>query len=171
MRIEILKPPPSGLIPTAWIVAIVGGTVIVFLSIFVLFAYPMSEPYDHDFPRAANATLDRGPFDLPTLNISPSGEVFLNGDTLVLTDISVALDKLEGIETGIRFNFARGTSWMTAREAIRAARAAGTPRIEFTVRKDVGLFGIIVLESTEPLPDLPADATIQTFIDALSDRR
>ena len=171
MRVEILKPPPSGLIPTGWIVAIVGGTVMVFTLIFVLFAYPMSEPYDYDFPRSADGTLDRGPRNLPMLYISSGGEILLDGKTLDLTAVPAALDRLERIETGMRFNVERGTTWMTAREAIRAARAAGAPRIEFTVRKDAGLFGVIVLESTEPLPDLPADATTQAFIDALSERR
>lgn len=172
MRVEILKPPPSGLIPTSWIVSIVGGTLMVYLLlIFWLLNYPLFGPYDPNFPRAANAELASENFDLPVLEIYSDGEVYLSGEPLTLAEVGTALDKIQRIEPGIRFHLEPGTPWVAVRQSIHAARKAGATRIEFTARIAAGLFGAIILESTEALPDLPADATAQTFIDALSGRR
>ena len=164
MRVETLKPPPSGLIPTGWIVAIVGTTVLMVLAIFMLIDYPLLP----DLPQAA---LDRRPFDLPALRMTASGAVLIDGQDVAPSELAGSLSRIDGVHKGVRFNLTPQTPWVAVRQAIGAARAAGAQRIKLSVRKGPGRFGVIVLKANERLPDLPADANAQAFIDSLADRR
>ncbi|MHC4409039.1 MAG: hypothetical protein ACYS0F_08550 [Planctomycetota bacterium] len=149
---RIWKKPPSLFFP-GWIAAVVGGTVLLYVLIYVLIL-----PWGHtqyvdawelpDNPRGATGSAG----DEVRIDLLPDGAVLTDGWSA---------------ESPCQLRIHRATRWVAIRRLLLQLRADGLRELHVVVRNDDGSTATLRFDLASDWPELDADATAQEFVDTL----
>jgi biopolymer transport protein ExbD len=175
MRTANLRMQQEPLFIPGWIVAVVGGHIMLLLLLFVVNSSTMMEsaPTLHrlELPTAATSVPPVASNTLVPVLVTNFGGWAVDGVWTPESGLAERLDRLlAGQRTGILLQAHRRTPWRIMEHGLQLALDAGANRIEIQVRDAGGALGSIALSTTEPLPELPDDAKAQDLVEMLARR-
>ncbi|MEM8885479.1 MAG: hypothetical protein AAGD14_15545 [Planctomycetota bacterium] len=157
---RIFREPPS-LFLNSWTTLIVGGTILLLLTLFIA-SYPVRT---YPIELGELPVLDRmaSDADAVRVDLSPGGRVYLPHRDL-------RIDELDGVfDRAIlyRVHVTATTPWIVLRTLLVAMRDQSVPFVEFAVRTSDGKPGAARFDFDAPLPPLDVHASVQDFLDAM----
>ena len=172
MRTAHLKLPQDSLFIPGWLVAIVGGHILLLLLLFMITAGPSTADSprltETDLPRAQGAPITEMPETLVRVLITERGGCAIERSWVVGGEFRAEFERLLTAERpGILVQAHAQAPWSAIRGVLRAARDAGARRIEIQVTNGRGGIGSVPLDVDAPLPRLDDDARAQDLTDHL----
>jgi len=176
MRTAALKFGSEPLFHRGWLIAVVGGTSVLLVALFLL-TLPVAVGngmgvWDSDLPRVER-TIGPDPTNLLVVVAIPR-----SGDWLVRynyvksaalpTTLAAAFDE-ERKGVGIYAHAMAPAK--SVRQAVQASITAGATSVEIRVRDPQGEASSIVVDLGRSLPDLRSEARVQELVDALARAR
>ncbi|MHC4940871.1 MAG: hypothetical protein ACYTHK_18165 [Planctomycetota bacterium] len=153
MRIARIWKRSQTLFFPGWVATVVGGTVLVYLLIFVSM-----------MPWGQGDYVDVGQLPANPNEAAPSTEAEPRIDLLPNGSI-----RTEGWSPGrpCRIHIHRDAQWISIRDLLRQLRADGLKTVLIVVRNRDGTASTLPFDLEGPWPDLKIDAPAQAFVDAL----
>jgi len=176
MRTANLKLQQETLFIPGWLVAIIGGHILVLLLLFFITVDGATASAPHvnrtDIPVVATAPPASVPSTRTPVFLTRSGGWAVDGLAVMGVDLQSHLERtLDDKRSVVLIRAHAHAPGSILRRGIEAALAAGAVRVEIQVRTATNGLGAVALDIHAPLPDMPHDARVQQVVDALVARQ